>query len=80
MVMEIKRVVVTGGGGFLGKAIVKKLLNKNIDVTSFSRGYYPELEQLGADQVQGFFFGKPMPSSEMVDWLGHWNNNTNIIH
>lgn len=51
--MEIERVAVTGGGGFLGKAIVKKLLLKNIQVTSFSRGYYPELDQMGVTQIQG---------------------------
>ena len=49
----MRNALVTGGGGFLGKAIVKKLLDKKIRVTSFSRQVYPELEQLGAHQIQG---------------------------
>jgi len=51
--MQIKNVLVTGGGGFLGKAIVKKLLQKNLAVTSFSRNFYPELERMGVAQIQG---------------------------
>jgi len=51
--MEIKNVLVTGGGGFLGKAIVKKLVAKNLRVTSFSRSFYPELEKMGVRQIQG---------------------------
>ncbi len=51
--MQIKHVLVTGGGGFLGKAIVKKLLKKNYMVTSFSRNFYPELEKMGVKQIQG---------------------------
>ncbi|WP_299976478.1 NAD-dependent epimerase/dehydratase family protein [Desulfobacula sp.] len=51
--MEIKNVLVTGGGGFLGKAIVKKLVKKNLSVTSFSRNFYPDLENLGVLQIQG---------------------------
>ncbi len=51
--MEIKNAAVTGGGGFLGKAIVKKLLEKDLDVTSFSRRFYPELERMGVKQIQG---------------------------
>jgi nucleoside-diphosphate-sugar epimerase len=51
--MQIKKVLVTGGGGFLGKAIVKKLIEKNLIVTSFSRKFYPELETMGVAQIQG---------------------------
>ena len=53
MQMEIKKTLVTGGGGFLGKAIVKKLLQKKIEVTSFSRKFYPDLEKMGVTQIQG---------------------------
>ena len=48
-----ENVLVTGGGGFLGKAIIKKLLKKKVSVKSFSRNYYSELEQLGVEQIQG---------------------------
>ncbi len=47
------RVLVTGGGGFLGSAIVKRLILRGDHVTSFSRGFYPELEKMGAKQIQG---------------------------
>ncbi|MCK5310528.1 MAG: NAD-dependent epimerase/dehydratase family protein [Desulfobacteraceae bacterium] len=48
-----ENVLVTGGGGFLGKAIVKKLLIKGFCVKSFSRNHYSELDKLGVKQIQG---------------------------
>jgi len=51
--MTIKRVLITGGGGFLGKTIVKKLVHENYEVTSLSRGHYSELENMGVKQIQG---------------------------
>lgn len=52
--MNRQRVVlVTGGGGFLGNAIVKKLLTQGEHVRSFSRRPYPELERLGVSHVCG---------------------------
>lgn len=51
--MDIKNALVTGGGGFLGKAIVKRLVEKGLNVTSFSRVFYPELEMMGVRQIQG---------------------------
>ena len=51
--MKVKYILVTGGGGFLGKAIIKKLLKKNYEVVSFSRKFYPDLEKLGVKQIQG---------------------------
>ncbi|MCP4723317.1 MAG: NAD-dependent epimerase/dehydratase family protein, partial [Desulfobacteraceae bacterium] len=51
--MKIENVLVTGGGGFLGKVIVRKLIQKKLNVTSFSRQWYPELEKLGVAQIQG---------------------------
>jgi nucleoside-diphosphate-sugar epimerase len=47
------KALVTGGGGFLGGAIVRQLLERGDSVRSFSRGYYPELDKLGAEQMQG---------------------------
>ena len=47
------RALVTGGGGFLGSAIVKKLVAADIPVTSISRSTYPTLETFGVMQVKG---------------------------
>ncbi|HEY9071346.1 MAG TPA: NAD-dependent epimerase/dehydratase family protein [Candidatus Ozemobacteraceae bacterium] len=48
-----KKILVTGGGGFLGKTLVKMLRERGLPVRSFSRGRYPELEQLGVECVSG---------------------------
>ena len=48
-----QNILVTGGGGFLGKAIVKRLVEAGENVRSFSRSFYPELKSLGVDQLQG---------------------------
>ena len=47
------RALVTGGGGFLGQAIVKRLRARGDFVRSLSRGEYPELKALGVECVQG---------------------------
>src|SRR4029077_9223797 len=39
----------TGGGGFLGGAIVRRLLARGDDVRRFSRGDYSELHELGVE-------------------------------
>ena len=46
------RALVTGGGGFLGRAITEQLLERGDAVTILSRGRYPEVEALGADAIQ----------------------------
>ena len=47
------KILVTGGGGFLGKAIIKLLLESGADVRSFSRNFYPQLAELGVAQITG---------------------------
>jgi len=47
------RILVTGGGGFLGQALCRGLVARGYQVSSFNRGYYPELESLGVTQIQG---------------------------
>ncbi len=46
-------VLVTGGGGFLGGAIVRRLVERGQRVRSFSRQRYARLEALGVECVQG---------------------------
>ena len=52
-VKSSRKVLVTGGGGFLGGAIVRQLVQRGDRVISFSRRLYPELEKMGVEQVQG---------------------------
>lgn len=47
------KALVTGGGGFLGKAIVKLLREKGHEVRSFSRKEYPDLTALGVEHCCG---------------------------
>jgi 2-alkyl-3-oxoalkanoate reductase len=52
--MPNKRIMlVTGGGGFLGGAIVRRLVAEGETVRSFARARYPALDRLGVEQVQG---------------------------
>lgn len=46
------RALVTGGGGFLGRAIVERLVQRGTHVRSISRNAYPALAALGVDTVQ----------------------------
>jgi 2-alkyl-3-oxoalkanoate reductase len=44
----MKKVLVTGGGGFVGKAVVKGLRARKVDCIVVGRNRYPELESMGA--------------------------------
>jgi nucleoside-diphosphate-sugar epimerase len=46
------RVLVTGGGGFLGSALCRALLARGHQVRSVSRGDYPELAKAGVECVR----------------------------
>ena len=47
------KALVTGGGGFLGQAIVRALRARGDTVRSFSRQAYAALDALGVEQVRG---------------------------
>jgi nucleoside-diphosphate-sugar epimerase len=47
------KALVTGGGGFLGKAVIRQLIERGDKVISFSRGKYPDLEKMGVKHAQG---------------------------
>ena len=47
------RALVTGGGGFMGAALARKLRERGDEVRVFGRGSYPELEALGIDCARG---------------------------
>ncbi len=47
------KILVTGGGGFLGKAIAQALAVRGDSIVSFSRNTHPELEGLGIEHIQG---------------------------
>ncbi len=46
----MNRCVVTGGGGFVGKALARELVRSGNRVLSLSRGHYSELEEFGVAQ------------------------------
>lgn len=47
------KVFVTGGGGFLGKVIIRQLIERNYEVISYSRTDYPELKKMGVKHILG---------------------------
>ncbi len=49
----MEKVLVTGGGGFIGLAIVKELAAFDVQVTVIGRNSYPEAEKYGARCLQG---------------------------
>jgi len=44
---------VTGGGGFVGSAIVRQLVANGAEVGVYGRNHYPHLEKYGVNQFQG---------------------------
>ncbi|MBC6366469.1 NAD-dependent epimerase/dehydratase family protein [Algoriphagus sp. AK58] len=47
------KLLVTGGTGFLGLAIVRQLCSYGHSVVTFSRGKHPEMESLQVNHIQG---------------------------
>jgi nucleoside-diphosphate-sugar epimerase len=49
----MRRVIVTGGGGFVGKAVVRQLLARGVAVTVVGRNSYPDVAAMGATLACG---------------------------
>ena len=47
------KILVPGGGGFLGQALCRGLRARGHEVVSFNRGRYPALAAIGVQQMQG---------------------------
>jgi nucleoside-diphosphate-sugar epimerase len=47
------KVLVTGGGGFLGQSICRQLVARGHSVRSMNRKHYPALDDIGVDQRRG---------------------------
>ncbi|MDN5780979.1 MAG: NAD-dependent epimerase/dehydratase family protein [Luteimonas sp.] len=47
------KILVTGGGGFLGRALCRGLVQRGHEVVSFNRSLYPVLDTLGVRQLRG---------------------------
>jgi len=47
------KVLITGGGGFLGRHIVERLLDEGHEVAVMNRRDYPDLRALGVEVIQG---------------------------
>ena len=65
--------LVTGGGGFIGSALVCELLRNGFNVKSFSRGDYPELRKSGVSTIQGDLsdFNSVFKASDNIDIVFH---------
>lgn len=89
----MKKVLVTGGGGFVGSAIVRSLLKLDCQVFVAGRNSYPRIEEIGATCLQGNISDRDftMQICDGIDTVfhtaakagiwGRWQeyNNTNII-
>lgn len=69
--MKDTQILVTGGGGFLGGAIVRRLREQDVQVRSLSRQQYPQLAEIGVEQFQGSLsdpdvVGKAVQGSDLV--------------
>jgi len=48
-----EKILVTGGGGFLGKALLSELIARGHTIHTLNRSHYPELEKKGVRCFQG---------------------------
>lgn len=65
--------LVTGGGGFIGFALVNELVRRDFIVTSFSRGDYSELRKIGVNTKRGDLadFDSVLEATNSIDIVFH---------
>lgn len=70
---KIKNVLVTGGNGFVGRAIIKMLLEAGISCRVVGRNFYPDLDALGVKCVVGDISDQKLmfTATEEVDTVFH---------
>lgn len=49
----MKKALITGGGGFVGRAIVRMLLEKGVECWVIGRSHYPDLKEKGVKCLRG---------------------------
>ncbi|MEA2059327.1 MAG: NAD-dependent epimerase/dehydratase family protein [Thermodesulfobacteriota bacterium] len=71
--MGDEKVLVTGGGGFLGQYVVDQLLEQGAQVKSFSRHSYPDFNKKNVGQITGDIadFDAVTRAAEDVDIVFH---------
>ena len=76
------KALVTGGGGFLGGVIVRKLLARGDAVRSFTRTAYPWLAELGVEQAHGDLADPDAVAKavEGCDVVFHLQANADVRH
>ncbi len=85
------KAIVTGGGGFLGKALARKLVELGAEVVTISRGSYPELKKFGIthkqvdiskdlDKLNEIFLGSDVVfhTAAKVDMWGNYEGFYNV--
>jgi len=72
--MTTERYLVTGGGGFVGKALITALRAAGYDVVSLARGFYPELDQLGVTTARVDI------SSDLESWWHLFKDCAGVFH
>ncbi len=69
----MNKAIITGGGGFVGKAIIKILLRQGVECQVLGRSDYPELEALGIQCFRGDIYDR-----EFI--LQHLTNCNVVFH
>lgn len=85
----MNRVLITGGGGFVGKALLKLLLKHNIECAVVGRSSYPELQTLKVTCYQGDICDKDFVLATIKDFdvvfhvaalAGIWGNGSQFYN